>query len=71
MLIVHNVAGEPVSVRLETDIHGLPQEDVFGDRDYPPLDPDDLRVDLDPYGYRWVLLRRRDVVLDLAPPHAG
>ncbi len=68
LLAVHNLRGEPAVVRLATDLHGVPQEDVLGDRRYPPLDPDAPCVELAPYGYRWVRLRRRDVVLDPPPP---
>jgi maltose alpha-D-glucosyltransferase/alpha-amylase len=67
-LAVHNLTGERTSIRLAADLSGLPQEDVLGDRAYPPLDPKKPCVELEPYGYRWVRMRRRDVALDPPPP---
>ncbi len=68
LLALHNLRSEPATIRLNTDLRGIPQEEVLGDRAYPPLDPAAPCVDLAPYGYRWVRLRRRDVVLDPPPP---
>jgi maltose alpha-D-glucosyltransferase/alpha-amylase len=60
VVFVHNLSGEPARVCLShsPDDHGARQEpvEVFSNREYPELRLDDLEVD--PYGYRWIRLRR-------------
>jgi maltose alpha-D-glucosyltransferase / alpha-amylase len=58
MLFLHNLDEEPVRL----DLHDLYREakypnQVFGDRDYPDVGELDA-LDIGPYGYRWIRLRR-------------
>jgi maltose alpha-D-glucosyltransferase / alpha-amylase len=60
VLAVHNLSGDDVEVRLELDGDGRLEEvgDVFGNDRFEPLDLDDPRFPLAPYGYRWLRCRR-------------
>ncbi|CAN5576821.1 alpha-amylase family protein [soil metagenome] len=60
VLVLHNLSSKPVDCELSMkagDIRRL--LDMFGDRAYDPLDPDDPQIHLEGYGYRW--LRSGDV----------
>jgi maltose alpha-D-glucosyltransferase/alpha-amylase len=57
MLFVHNLADTPatVSIPIAEQLADPPVE-IFQDRDYGDLELD--HVDIGPYGYRWIRLRR-------------
>ena len=60
VLIVHNLSGDEVDVRLRVqDPERLEQlTDEFGNDPFEPLDPKDPSFTLSPYGYRWLRARR-------------
>jgi maltose alpha-D-glucosyltransferase / alpha-amylase len=57
IVALHNLASEPVTFRLRGIDYDLREESLPSDRDYGPLDPS--RVELGPYGYRWLRFERR------------
>ncbi|MDK3255210.1 alpha-amylase family protein [Blastococcus capsensis] len=59
VLAVHNLSGDDVETRIDlADGNRLEEvSDIFGGDRYEPLDPDDPRVSLAPYGYRWLRAR--------------
>ncbi|MDP5184929.1 alpha-amylase family protein [Blastococcus sp. BMG 814] len=60
VIAVHNLSGDHVETRLEPAREEEFEEviDIFGNDRFEPLDPDDPRVSLGPYGYRWLRGRR-------------
>lgn len=60
VVILHNLSSKAVDCELSirsSDVVRL--LDMFGDQDYDPIDPEDPKVHLEGYGYRW--LRSGDV----------
>jgi maltose alpha-D-glucosyltransferase / alpha-amylase len=58
MLAVTNLADDPVSVGVDPQTtHDGDPIDVFTDQDYPPI-KDLSDIEIGPYGYRWIRLRR-------------
>jgi maltose alpha-D-glucosyltransferase/alpha-amylase len=59
MLAITNLADEKAVVDLgpHGTQDGVPTE-VFADHDYPPVGADLNGIELGPYGYRWLRLRR-------------
>ncbi len=60
VLALHNLSGDTVETRIElADGQRLEEmADVFGNDRFDPLDPDEPRVTMGPYGYRWLRGRR-------------
>ncbi|WP_346620741.1 alpha-amylase family protein [Blastococcus montanus] len=60
VLAAHNLSGDDVETRIELTDGGRLEEvgDIFGNDRYEPFDPDDPRVALGPFGYRWLRGRR-------------
>ncbi len=56
VIAVHNFSGEPANVRLDVGEGDKGEDlmDVFGDREYDPLDPGDATLHIAGYGYRWI-----------------
>ena len=56
VIAVHNFSGQPANVRLDggEGVKGEELVDVFGDREYDPLDPGDPTLHIAGYGYRWM-----------------
>ncbi|HEV2768425.1 MAG TPA: alpha-amylase family protein [Acidimicrobiales bacterium] len=56
VIAVHNFSGEPANVRLDVGEGNKGDQvmDVFGDREYDPLNPGDPRLQIAGYGYRWM-----------------
>jgi maltose alpha-D-glucosyltransferase/alpha-amylase len=54
LVVVHNLAREPLRAGLDLDGGRLVQ--LLGNRDYGPTQP--RRIDLDGYGYRWLSVER-------------
>jgi maltose alpha-D-glucosyltransferase/alpha-amylase len=61
LLVLHNLADEPKKARLDLE----DRDDwesvsvVFGEEDTPNLRDGVIELDLEPYGYRWLRVRRR------------
>jgi maltose alpha-D-glucosyltransferase/alpha-amylase len=59
MLAVINLADEPSTIDLgPQDVQEGDPIDVLSDSDYPAPGPDLDNIDIGPYGYRWIRLRR-------------
>jgi maltose alpha-D-glucosyltransferase/alpha-amylase len=58
MLALTNLAEEPCVVNAGPVSTGEAVE-VFGDDDYEPPDPELAKLELNPFGYRWIRLSRR------------
>jgi maltose alpha-D-glucosyltransferase / alpha-amylase len=59
MLAVVNLADEPTIIDLgPQDVQEGDPIDVFTDSDYPAPRADLHDIDIGPYGYRWIRLRR-------------
>jgi hypothetical protein len=55
LIIVNNLAGGRRTTTLDMDPAQVPiVTDLFSDRPYGPLDAADPRMQLEPYGYRWL-----------------
>ena len=60
LLLIHNLDEVQVTVDLSSAVQaGDTPSEVFADKDYPPVDAKLHRVELGPFGYRWVRLSRR------------
>jgi maltose alpha-D-glucosyltransferase/alpha-amylase len=58
VLALHNLSVDPREVTLQPDAYQFKElTDILADRKYPPLDPEDRRVPLSGYGYRWLRLQ--------------
>jgi maltose alpha-D-glucosyltransferase/alpha-amylase len=65
ILAVHNLAGEPLDVRIDTSgLEGDALVDVLGTRGHRPLEPR-TPLTLERYGFRWLRIVRGD---DVGPP---
>jgi maltose alpha-D-glucosyltransferase/alpha-amylase len=63
VVVVHNLAGRPCEVTVDLQPYGNGMLiDLLGDRQYRPIEPDDHRVKLEPYGFRWLRIGDGDAV---------
>lgn len=54
-IVFHNLSDQEVQVRAEFEqFDPTPLVDLFGDRDYEPLDSQVSRFTMQPFGYRWM-----------------
>lgn len=58
VLLIHNLADEPVTIDLSGVDTGTRPYEVFSDTGYDPLPPKLSQLSLGGWGYRWIRLRR-------------